>query len=106
MDWTIYGALAGGFVAIAGAAATLVVRVLQAWRAFKRLRRHLGKELARLSDLVEQTAENASRATDQPKLARSVDRLRVALAQFAVLRRALDEATATVARFTAVYPRK
>ncbi|MEP6811933.1 MAG: hypothetical protein ABI990_02975 [Actinomycetota bacterium] len=106
MTWTIYLALIAGFLAVAGATALLVVRVLQGWRALKRLRRHIGKELDRLTVLTEQTAENAARAADQAKLEQSLRRLRGALAQFAVLRGAVDEATATFGRFTALYPRK
>jgi hypothetical protein len=106
MTWTIYVALIAGFLAVAGATAFLVVRVLQAWRAFKRLRRHLGKELDRLATLTEQTAESTARASDQTKLEQSLARLRLALAQFSVLRGAVDEATATFGRFTALYPRK
>jgi hypothetical protein len=106
MTWTIYVALIAGFLAVAAAAAFLVVRVLQAWRAFKRLRRHLGKELDRLATLAEQTAESTARASDQTKLEHSLARLRLALAQFSVLRGAVDEATATFGRFTALYPRK
>ncbi len=106
MDWTIYGALAAGFLAIVGAAAYLVVRLLQAWRAFKRLRRHIRKELERLAVLTERTTENSARATDQTRLTQSLARLRAALVQFAVLRGAVDEATVTFGRFTALYPRK
>ena len=106
MTWAIYLALIAGFLAVAGAAAFLVVRLLQAWRALKRLRRHLGKELDRLATLTEQTAESAARASDQATLEQSFGRLRAALAQFAVLRGAVDDATATFGRFTALYPRK
>ena len=106
MTWTIYLALIAGFLAVAGAAALLVVRLLQGWRAFKRLRRHVGKELDRLTVLTEQTAENAARAADQAKLEQSLRRLRAALAQLAVLRSAVDEATAAFDRFTVLYPRK
>src|SRR5690349_6321090 len=95
MTCTIYVALIAGFLAVAGATAFLVVRLLQAWRALKRLRRHLGKELDRLVTLTEQTAESAARASDQTKLEQSLAGLRTALAQFAVLRGAVDEATAT-----------
>ena len=106
MTWTIWVALIAGFLAVAGATVFLVVRLLQAWRALKRLRRHLGKELDRLATLTEQTAESAAKATDQTKLEQSLAQLRVALAQFAVLRAAVDEATSTFARYTALYPRK
>jgi uncharacterized membrane protein YccC len=106
MTWTIYVALIAAFLAVAGATAFLVVRLLQAWRALKRLRRHLGKELDRLAKLTEQTADSAARASDQTKLEQSLAGLRTTLAQFAVLRDAADEATATFGRFTALYPRK
>jgi hypothetical protein len=106
MTWTIYIALIAGFLAVAGATAFLGVRLLRGWRALKRLRRHLGKELDRLGTLTEQTAENVARAADPTTLEQSLGRLRVALAQFAVLRGAVDEATATFGRFTALYPRK
>lgn len=106
MDWAIYGALIVGFLAVAAAAAYLVVQALTAWRAFKRLRRHTAKELAALANAADATAHAAERATDQSRLNASLAELRVALAQFAVLRSALDEATDAFGRFTAVYPRK
>jgi cytochrome c biogenesis protein ResB len=106
VDWTVYGALIAGFLAVSGTLAFLVVRVLQAWRALKRLRRHLAKELDRLADLAEQTADKVAAATDAAELTESLTRLRVTLARFAVLREALDESTAVFARATALYPRK
>ena len=84
----------------------LAVRMLQGWRTLKRFRRHLAKELGRLADAGERTAEAAARATDTTDLDQSLSRLRVTLARFAVLREAIDEATGAVGRFTAVYPRK
>jgi 3-deoxy-D-manno-octulosonic-acid transferase len=106
VDWTIYGALIAGFLALVAAVAFLAVRALQAWRDFKRLRRRAVKELDVFSALAEETAERAARAGDQPRLVASVDRLRVSLARLAVLRGALDEVDDTFARVTAVYPRK
>jgi uncharacterized membrane protein YcjF (UPF0283 family) len=106
VDWAVYGALAAGFLAVSAAIAFLVVRVLQAWRTLKRLRRHSARELDRLADLGEQTAEKAAAAGDTTALTESLARLRVTLARFAVLRAALDEATDAVTRVTAVYPRK
>src|SRR5882724_1630983 len=47
VNWPIYAALAVGFLAVAGGLVFLTVRALDAWRAFKRLRRHLGRELER-----------------------------------------------------------
>jgi hypothetical protein len=106
MNWAIYVALAVGVLASAAAAVFLVVRVLQAWRAFKRLRRRLGKELDRLEELGGRTAASVETASDQAKLTASIARLRATLERFAVLRSALDEATDAVGRITSVYPRK
>ena len=106
MDWAIYGALIAGFLAVVAAVVFLLIRVLQAWRDFKRLRRHVGKELARVAGLADTAADKASRAGDQPRLAASLDRLRGGLAQLAVLRAALDEVSDTVGRVTVLYPRK
>ena len=78
------------------------MRALQGWRALKRLRRHLGKELERLADLGEATADKVEAASDTAELDASLARLRVTLARLAVLRAALDEATSPVA---AVFPR-
>jgi hypothetical protein len=105
-DWAIYGALIAGFLAGMGALALLLVRVLGAWRAFKRLRRGIGRELERLADLGEATADKLEAATDNAELESTLSRLRVDLARFAVLRQALDEAQDTFRRFALVYPRK
>ncbi len=98
----IYAALIAGTLAVFVALGFLAVRVLQGWRALKRLRRHLGKELERLADLGEATADKVAAASDTAALDSSVARLRVSLARLAILRAALDEATAPVA---AVLPR-
>jgi hypothetical protein len=106
MDWAIWTALSAGALAVLAALGYLGVRVLQWWRTLKRFRRHLGKELGRLADAGERTAETAARASDTTELNQSLGRLRITLARFAVLREALDEATGAVGRFAAVYPRK
>ncbi|HZS23807.1 MAG TPA: hypothetical protein VFA30_02360 [Gaiellaceae bacterium] len=106
MDWVVYGALALGVLAVLAAASFVVVRCLQAWRDFKRFRRQLARELARLAETAELTAETAERLTDQPELEASTRRLRGTLARFAVLRAAVDETAGAVGRVTAVYPRK
>ena len=98
--------LGAGFLAALGAIVFLIVRVLEAWRSLKRFRRHLGRALERLEDAGRRTSESAARAGEQEELTASLARLRRSLAQLAVLRGALDEATGTVGRFTAVYPRK
>ena len=106
VTWTIYVGLGAGVLAVVGGAVFLTVRILEARRTLKRLRRHVDRELDRLDDLGRRTSESAARAADQEKLTRSLDRLRGALAQLAVLRSALDEAAGTFGRLTAVYPRK
>ena len=106
MDWAVYSALIVGALAMLGAAAFVVVRSLQAWRDFKRFRRHLARELDALAEAGERTAEAAERATDSAELTASLARLRLTLTRFAVLREALDEVTDSVTRVTAVYPRK
>ena len=106
MDWAIYTALIVGFLAVVAAAAYFAVEALRGWRSLKRCRRHTAKELARLAQVADETSAAAARASDQSRLNASLAELRVALAEFAVLRSALDEATDAVARFTAVYPRK
>ena len=98
----VYAALIVGAVAVLAALGFLLVRVLQGWRALKRFRRHLGKELVRLADLGEATADKVEAASDTAELDENLARLRVTLARLAVLRAALDEAVGPVA---AVIPR-
>jgi hypothetical protein len=105
-NWAIYGALIVGFLAAFGALALLLVRALDAWRAFKRLRRGIGRELERLADLGDATADKLGTATDTAKVQASLSRLRVDLARFAVLRQALDEAQDTFKRLAWIYPSK
>ena len=105
-SWAVYGTLIVAALAVAGALAFLVVRILQAWRTLKRLRRNLGRELHRLADLGEATVEKAAAASDNSRLDATLSRLRVTLARFAVLRTAIDEVESTFGRLTAVYPRK
>jgi hypothetical protein len=105
-NWAIYGALIVGFLAGAGAAALLVVRALDAWRTFKRLRRGVSRELQRLADLGDATADKLGAAADTAKVEESLSRLRVDLARFAVLRQALDEAQHTFRRLAWIYPSK
>ena len=105
-NWAIYGALVVGLLACAGAIALLAVRALEAWRAFKRLRRGIGRELERLADLGDATADKLGTATDTAKVEAGLSRLRLSLAQLAVLRHALDEAQQTFKRLAWIYPSK
>jgi hypothetical protein len=106
VDWVVYGALIGGFLAVLAAATYLTVRVLQGWRQWKRTRRHLAKSLAALAESADHTGEIVERISDQQELEGSLARLRVALRQLNVLRAAVDEVTDSLGRVTAVYPRK
>jgi len=105
-NWAIYGALIAGSLAVIAASGFLAVRVLQGWRLVKRLRRHLGKELERLADLGEATADKMAAASDTAEIEASVSRLRVTLARLAVLRAAIDEVRGTFRPIAAVFPRK
>ena len=106
MDWTIYGALILGFLAIGGGSARFFVHARELWRSFRRLRGNLAVELERLAESSEKASASAERAGDQERLTESLGRLRVSLAQFAVLQSAFEEATDAFGRITAVVPRK
>ena len=101
-DWLIYAALIVAVLAVLAALAFLAVRILRAWRDLKRLRRHVARELERLADRLERLTDSAERASDTSRLDERLDHLRGALARFAVLRGAVDEATS----FLALVPRK
>ena len=105
-NWLIYAALLAGALATFAALLFLAVRILEAWRDFKRLRRHVAKELDRLADAGERLADSAGRASDTTRLEQHVDHLRTTLARYAVLREAVDEVTGTFGRVTALVPRK
>lgn len=101
-DWLVDAALIVGALAVVAAGVLLVVRVLRALRSFKRLRRHISRELGYVADKADATADKIASASDAAALDASVARLRDSLAQLAVLRAAWDEATA----FTTLIPRK
>ncbi|MBX5473605.1 MAG: hypothetical protein IRZ20_01145 [Thermoleophilia bacterium] len=105
-EWAIWGALAVAVAALAGSLTFAAVRALEAWRALKRLRRHVAKALERLSDAGERAAQAAAAAADTTELERSLERLGRSLARLAVLREALDEAQTTLARLLPVPLRK
>jgi hypothetical protein len=104
--WAVFGSLVAAALAVAAATGFLVVRVLDAWRALRRLRRHLGTELARLADLGEATVEKAAAASETEHLHAELAGLRLTLARFAVLRASVEEVRDAFGRVTAVYPRK
>ena len=103
MIWIGLGVGLGASLAALGA---LGVRLLQAWRDFKRSRRHLLKALDSLNEKAELAAGTAARAGDTAEFERSLRKLRLSLAQLAVLREAIDEARAAFDWTTALMPRK
>jgi len=105
-DWAIWGALI--LAALAGIAALglLAVRVREAWRDLKEARRNIVRRLGDFAAKAETTADKVAGAGDTAELQESLGRLRVSLAQLAVLRAAIDEAQVTFGRVTAVVPRK
>jgi hypothetical protein len=105
-DWAIYAALIVGFLAGSAGIAFVVVRGLQTWRSFKRLRRGIARELVRLADLGEITADKLEAATDTAEVEASVARLRGDLARLSVLRQAIDETQDTFSRFAFAFPPK
>jgi hypothetical protein len=105
-DWAIWGALIVGWLAGIAAVALLFVRVREAWRELKDARRDVVHRLGELGRKGEATAEKAAAAGETAELQESLGRLRVSLAQLAVLRSALDEAQLTVGRATWLIPHK
>ena len=106
MDWFIYGALIAGAVAITISTVHLVRQVKDAWRALRELQARLAVTLGDLAAGSEHTSELVERLSDRPDLERSLARLQVSLARFAVLRQAMDEVDDSLTRLVSVYPRK
>ena len=105
-NWLIYAALVAGALATFAALLFLAVRILEAWRDFKRLRRHVAKELDRLADAGERLADSTARASDTTRLDERVGHLRATLARYAVLQEAIGEVTGMIGRVTAFIPSK
>jgi predicted nuclease with TOPRIM domain len=106
-DWAIWGALIFGFVAGIAALVLLVRRTRAAYREFDRTHETVARELDEVTTRAEATAARAeATAGDTSELQESLERLRVSLAQLAVLTDALDEVDHMVARVAAVLPHK
>ena len=106
-DWFIYGALIAGGVVLAFATVRLVTQALKTWRDFKRLRRHLVRELDRVATSAEAAAEKmAATETRTHRLEQSLGRLNVSIARLRVLTDAIDEVDTTFGRGAWYYPRK
>ena len=106
-DWAIWGALIFAFVAGIGALVLLVRRTREAYRDLASTNRALSRELDEVTARGDAVAERAAAtAGDTSKLQESLERLRVSLAQLAVLTQALDEVDRMLARAAAVLPHK
>ncbi len=105
-DWAIWAALVLGTVAGIAAITVLVVRSLEAWRAFKQTRGAVVGGLDAFAAQAGAVADKLAAAGDTAELQESVGRLRVSLARLDVLRAALDELDGTVGRVTAYLPHK
>ena len=106
-DWAIRAALIVLVLAGIAALALLLVRVRQARLDAGERTPDVLRRLDEFSHRAEAAAERIAATGDSAvELEGSVERLRASLAQLAVLRAALDEATGTVGRVTAYLPRK
>jgi len=95
-DWSIWGALIVGGIALAAGTALLVMRSLRVWRDFTRTRRRLVVGLDEVAAKGEAVSERAAVVADETEeLQRSLLRLQRSLAQLAVLRGAIDEVQET-----------
>jgi 3-deoxy-D-manno-octulosonic-acid transferase len=106
-DWFIWGALIAGGVTLALATARLVTQMLRTWRDFKRVRRHLVRELDRVATSAEAAVEKmAATETRTHRLEQSLGRLNMSIARLRVLTDAIDEVDATFGRAAWFFPRK
>jgi len=104
-DWAIWAALIAGGVAIGISIARLVTQISGTWRQFKRTRRHLLKELERLTAGTEAMAAKLEATEDATgRLETSLRRLQVSLARLGVLTDALDEVDAMLRRVAWLAP--
>jgi hypothetical protein len=105
-DWAMWAALVLATVAGIAAFALLVVRSLEAWRAFNQTQEAVVGGLDAFAVEAEAVADKLAAAGHTAELQESVGRLRVSLARLDVLRAALDEVDGTVGRVTAYLPHK
>ena len=105
-DWAIWGSLIVVFIVGIATLALVVVRSREAWRDVRYAGRDTVRRLDEITAKAEATADRLETAGDTAELEESLGRLRVSLAQLAVLTDALDEVQDGVGRVAAVLPRK
>jgi hypothetical protein len=105
-DWAIWAGLVLGTTAGIAALALLVVRSLEAWRAFQQTWGAVVEGLDAFAAQAGAVADKLAAAGDTAELLESVGRLRVSLARLDVLRAAIDDVDGTVGRVTAYLPHK
>jgi predicted nuclease with TOPRIM domain len=106
-DWAIWGALIFAFVAGIAALVLLLRRTRAAYRDLGRTHATLARELDEVTARGEATAARAeTTAGVTSELQESLERLRVSLAELAVLTAALEDVNQMAGRVAAVLPRK
>ena len=103
----VWLALAFAFVLFVGSLVYATLKGLETFRAVKALSRVATTELDRIATASEQIEWHLTEAAEAgTRLDRSLARLRESNARLNVLRSAIADVQASVARVTAVYPRK
>ena len=104
VDWLALGVLV---VAVAASSVVLGLRAFDAWRAFRSLRRSLGRELGELDLRVSRVEKRLALAgQNAAKLDDARKRLERSLSTAALLAGAAGETRAALRRISGVLPRK
>jgi hypothetical protein len=107
IEVAVWIALAVAIIAVAGASAVLVVRVLRTWRDVRRTGRVLAAGVSEIAARVGATAAGISRLGEQPMRAgAAVEQLEESLGELAVLQAELSRARAAFAGFRGTVPAK
>jgi methyl-accepting chemotaxis protein len=100
IELAVWIALAVSIVAVFGAAALLVQRVLRTWRDVRRTGRVLAAGISEIAARTAATAAGVARLAEQPlQAARAVEQLESSVGELAVLRAELRRIRATLASF-------
>jgi hypothetical protein len=105
-EWAIWTALIVAFLAGVAGLLLFAVRARRAWLTARETHTDVSRRLDDFALKARTAAEKIAATGDTAELQSSVERLRVSLAQFNVLRAALHEATATVGRMAPYLPQK